>query len=86
MTGPGTEPLFKVTVAFPLTVDAVAVVGDASMSPIYSPPADGSLPPLGPVMTKLTCVPSTTGVPFISFTRNITAEDAGCPPLLSPIT
>ena len=42
MTGPDTEPLFKVTVAFPLTVEAVAVVGDASISPIYSPPADGS--------------------------------------------
>lgn len=79
VTGPAIVPLLSITVALPLTVDPVAVVGVASTSPTYSPPP-------GPFILKLTAVPSETGFPLMSFTRNLTAELAVWPELLMPIT
>ena len=73
VTGPAIVPLLSITVAFPLTVEPVAT------SPMYSPP-------LGPFMMKLTAVPSATGFPLMSFTRNFTTELAGWPELLIPMT
>lgn len=79
MTGPAIVPLLSITVALPLTVDPVAVVGVESTSPIYSPPP-------GPFIVKLTADPSATGLPFMSFTRNLITELAVCPELLIPMT
>ena len=79
VTGPATVPLFKITVALPLTVEPVAVAGVSSASPIYSPPP-------GPLIVKFTAVPSATGLPLISFTRNLIVELAVCPEPFIPIT
>ena len=71
----------------PFTVEALAVVGVPSfMSPMYSPPSAGSLPPLGPLMAKSTDIPSTTGFPFISVTINLIRDVSTWPDPLNPIT
>ena len=85
VTVPATDPLLRVVEAYPDTVDALAVVGVVSGPPMYSPPADGSLPPPEPTMAKLTDVPSIAGFPLMSFTRNFIVEVDACPLPLIPI-
>ena len=70
--GPATVPLFRNTVAKPVTVEPDAVVGVASAFPIYSPPP-------GPSRLKPTAVPSVAGLPLISLTRKDTRDVAGWP-------
>jgi hypothetical protein len=75
VTVPAIVPLWRKTDATPFTVDTVSVVGvPSSRAPIYSPPLSGVLPPPGPLITKSTDVPSEIGLPFISFTANVTRE------------
>lgn len=75
VTEPATLPAVNTTDANPLaSVKPVAVVGVPSSLPIYSPPALGWRPPLGPARTKLTTSPAPTEFELSSRTKNTTVD------------